>query len=128
MKGASDRNFGYTFAVILLLAGVWPLLRGGHLRPWAAGAGLVFLVVTMVRASALGPLNRVWIRVGALLNRIVSPLISALVFFVAITPIAFFFRWKGKDSLRLKKDEKTESYWVLRQPPGPEPATMADQF
>jgi hypothetical protein len=66
--------------------------------------------------------------VGELINRIASPIISALVFFVAVTPIALVSRWRGKDPLRLRKDGKAESYWVLREPPGPEPGTMADQF
>jgi hypothetical protein len=34
----------------------------------------------------------------------------------------------GKDMLRLKRDPDSASYWIIRQPPGPAPGTMKDQF
>jgi predicted membrane metal-binding protein len=128
IKGSSDRNFGFTFAVFFALVGSWPLVRHHPLRPWALGVSAVFLVITLARASLLQPLNWVWIRLGAVLNRIVSPLISALVFYLTVTPIAWIMRAAGKDPLRLRPDAGAASYWINREPPGPEPATMINQF
>jgi hypothetical protein len=34
----------------------------------------------------------------------------------------------GKDLLRLKREPGADSYWIVRQPPGPAPETMKDQF
>jgi hypothetical protein len=34
----------------------------------------------------------------------------------------------GKDMLRLKWRPDADSYWIPRQPPGPAPETMKDQF
>ncbi len=128
IKGTSDRTFGYTLAAVLALIGLFPLLHGRTVRWWALGIGAAFLVAAAANASALGPLNRVWIRLGALLNRIVSPIVSALVFYVAVTPIALMMRLSGKDPLRLRLDPKADSYWLHRNPPGPEPGTMVNQF
>ena len=88
----------------------------------------LFLLTTIFTPSALGALNRGWTHLGALLNRIVSPIVSALVFFVTVTPIGVIRRLSGKDPLRLRADEKAESYWLVRQPPGPDPRTMSNQF
>ena len=128
ITGASNRSFGYTFAVILTAIGLVPLLHRRPLRSWALGAGAAFLLTTLIKPSALGPLNRAWTRLGALLNRIVSPIVSAVVFFVTVTPIGAIMRLSGKDPLRLRADEKAESYWLVREPPGPDPKTMANQF
>ena len=128
ITGISNRSFGYTFAAILIGIGLWPLLHGRPIRYWALGAGAAFLLTSMFTPSALGPLNHAWTRLGALLNRIVSPIISALVFFVTVTPIGAILRLSGKDPLRLRADEKAESYWLVRDPPGPDPRTMVNQF
>ena len=37
-------------------------------------------------------------------------------------------RAAGKDLLRLKIERDRDSYWIIRQPPGPAPETMKDQF
>jgi hypothetical protein len=34
----------------------------------------------------------------------------------------------GKDPLRLKFDSSAESYWIKRDPPGPAPESMHQQF
>jgi len=34
----------------------------------------------------------------------------------------------GKDPLRLKRDPKATSYWIVREPPGPAPETMKHQY
>jgi saxitoxin biosynthesis operon SxtJ-like protein len=128
IKGASDRTFGFTFAVFFALVGLWPLLHHRPLKLWALALSLVFLAITLVKASLLRPMNSVWIWIGAMLNRVVSPVMSGIVFYVAVTPMAVIMRMNGKDPLRLRWDPNAASYWILRDPPGPEPASMADQF
>jgi hypothetical protein len=45
-----------------------------------------------------------------------------------VTPTALLFRILGKDPLRLSHDPEARSYWIERQPPGPAPDTMTNQF
>ena len=128
VRGGSDRAFGFMFALIFALMGLWPAVHGHSIRTWWLGASGAVLAVTLVKASVLGPFNRLWTQFGAVLNRIASPLLSALIFYFAITPIALLLRWRGKDPLRLRIDKKASSYWLMREPPGPEPASMVNQF
>ena len=65
---------------------------------------------------------------GLLLHRVTNPLLMGLVFFLAVTPTAFIMRLMGKDPLRLRIDRSAKSYWIDREPPGPEPDTMRNQF
>jgi hypothetical protein len=37
-------------------------------------------------------------------------------------------RLLGRDLLSLKLDRQAQSYWVVREPPGPAPETMIRQF
>jgi len=67
-------------------------------------------------------------RVGLLLNHIVSPIALGIIFFSTVLPIGLLMRLMGKDVLRLKFDSKAETYWIDRTPPGPDPKTMNNQF
>jgi predicted membrane metal-binding protein len=128
VKGSSDRSFGFVFAAFFTLVGLWPLLAGNTARWWALAIAVIFAGVALVRPSLLAPLNRLWFKIGLLLNQIVSPVVMGLLFYLVITPIALFMRAKGKDILHLKYDAKARSYWILREPPGPAPETIKNQY
>jgi hypothetical protein len=111
-RGPSDRSFGFVFTAAFIFLGFWPLRHGRPLRIWWLAAAAVFLAVTLIRPSVLHPLNRIWTRLGILLGRIVSPVVTALLFFLVFTPVALILRWSGKDILHTAKDPDAETYWV----------------
>ncbi len=128
VQGSSDRSFGIVFAVVFALIGLLPLVFGHPVRLWALAIGAGFLVVALVVPRVLSPLNRLWLRFGLLLHKIVSPLVLGIMFFLVITPIGLLMRAVGKDLLRLKFDKRSSSYWIERLPPGPPPESLKDQF
>ena len=128
MKTSSDRSFGIVFAVVFALIGLWPFLFGGMVRWWSLAIAAVFAVLAAIRPELLAPLNRLWTKLGLLLNSIVSPIVMGLLFYLIITPFALFMRLTGKDLLHLKHDPKAQSYWILREPPGPSPETIKNQY
>ena len=128
VERSSNRSFGLVFAAVFAVIGLWPLLDGAPARWWAVVVGAAFLVVALVAPAVLDPANRVWHRFGLLLHRIVNPVVTGLLFYVAVTPTAVVMRLAGKDPLRLRFDPKAASYWIERQPPGPAPDTMSNQF
>jgi predicted membrane metal-binding protein len=128
IQASSDRVFGFVFAVVFCLIGLWPLLSDGSVRWWAVAAAVVLFGVAMARPTLLAPFNRLWTRFGLLLNKITNPLIMGLLFYGIITPFGLIMRWAGKDPLRLRFDPSAESYWIEREPPGPAPETIKNQF
>ncbi len=128
VKGSSDRTFGLVFAVFFALVGLAPVRSHRPLRWWALAAALLFLAVAIARPAWLRPLNRLWIKLGELLGRIVSPIVMGLLFFVVIAPVGALLRLLGKDPLRLAREPDANTYWIERRPPGPPPETMANQF
>jgi len=128
VTGPSDRSFGLTFAILFALLGLSPLVRGRSLRGWALVVAAVVFLAALAFPRGLAPLNRIWLRLGLLLHACVSPVILALVFYTTVTPIGLVRRVLGKDPLRLRADQKAVTYWIERQPCGPEPDTMLRQF
>lgn len=125
---SSHRSFGVVFAVVFAVVALWPLTADGGVRWWSLAIAAAFLAVALIRPAVLAPLNRLWTKFGLLLNRIVSPLVMGLLFFVVITPFALAVRLAGKDLLNLKHDPEAESYWIPREPPGPLPETIKNQY
>ena len=128
VKSGSERSFGIVFCVVFAIIALWPLLDGGDIRIWASLTAAGFLAVALVRPSLLRPLNRLWFKFGMLLSKVVSPLVMGLVFYTTVTPIGLILRVSGKDLLGLRFAKESESYWVRRDPPGPAPETMRQQF
>ena len=54
----------------------------------------------------LNPLNRLWLKFGLLLYKVMNPLVLGLLFFVTIMPIGLVMRAMGKDFLRLRLDPR----------------------
>ena len=129
IRGSSDRAFGYVFAAVFAIVAAWPVVFGeGGLRWWAVAVAGVFLVLALMLPRVLAPLNRLWLRFGLLLHRVVNPLVMGLLFFLVLTPMGLIARACGKDFLRLRRDPGAASYWLPRQPPGPAPDGMRNQF
>jgi hypothetical protein len=125
----SERSFGVTFAALFAVFGFWPLLFHSEMpRWWALAVSIVFLVSALAAPRLLAPLNTLWFKFGLLLHNIVNPILMALIYFGAIVPTGLMLRMARKDLLRLEWDSTAESYWIMRDPPGPLAGTMTKQF
>jgi hypothetical protein len=124
----SDRNFGLVMAAAAAVFGCLPLLRLAAPHWWLIAVAVTFAAVALAVPRALHPLNYLWFRLGLLLHRVMSPLIIGAVFFLCVTPIGLIMRLFGKDVLSLRRRADLASYWIVRDPPGPEPGTMTNQF
>ena len=128
VEGSSDRSFGLVFAGLFLVIAGLPLLHGEAVRWWSVGVAVAFALAALVKPSLLARLNRLWIKLGILLGKVVSPIALGVLFYGVFTPIGTVMRLAGKDPLRLKFDPGANSYWIPRDPPGPPPDSMTNQF
>ena len=128
VKTSSNRSFGWVFTAVFLIVALWPLVSGGTLRWWSLIVSGLVLLVTVAAPALLTIPNRLWMRFGLLLNRIISPVALAILFYVVVTPTGLLMRALGKDNLRLRRSVSSESYWIKRDPPGPDPDSMSNQF
>ena len=131
VKGSSDRGFGLTVGGILLLIAavrVWLHEGYGAIELALGAVGLCLVVLALVRAQSLAGLNRGWTKLGLLLFKVVNPVVLGLIYLTTIVPIGLIMRACGHDPLRLKRDPLASTYWVRREPPGPAPETMKQQF
>ena len=127
--GPSNRSFGFTFAALFaVLCGLSSWRRGG-IDLWWLAAATAFLIVTLAAPGLLTPFNRIWSAFGRLVHAVVSPVILAILFYGAITPIGLLSRLFGYDPLRRRIEPAARSYWIDRSSQdGGRKSSMKNQF
>lgn len=128
VKAPSNRSFGLVFTAGFLAIGLWPLVKHEGLRTWALALSAVFVTLTLAAPVLLTWPNKLWLRFGQLLNRVVSPVALAVLFFGVVTPTGLLMRAVSRSGRRWRKDPSAGSYWSARTPPGPPPASLRNQF
>jgi len=126
----ADRWFGLLMAAAAAAATGYLFWTGAPRAPVqiCAGLALGLTLVALGRPVLLRPLNRAWMALGHLMGRVVNPLVLGAIFFLLLTPVAWFMRLAGRDALALRSRCDRSSYWVERQPAGPGADSFKNQF
>jgi hypothetical protein len=124
IKIPSNKNFGIVFFIVFIIISFYPLVNSDDIRLWALIISIIFLVLGLLNAKILTPLNLLWTKLGFLLGKIISPIVMGIIFFLIITPIGLFMRLLGRDLLNLKFN-KNLSYWIEKKDPK---SKMKNQF
>jgi len=124
----SNRSFGTLFVVVFTLIGGYVWWKGGGAQVWWFGLSALTLLVTLIQPDWLTPLNRAWMKLAEVLNRVVSPVVLGVMFYGLFAPMGWVMRLAGRDALKRRFEPAARSYWVERSPPGPDPAGLPNQF
>ena len=131
IEGPSDRSFGLTVGGFLAVLGLSRSFIAWAVDPASVvilGLGVALLVLAVFLPRSLGRANRAWMRLGALLARVMTPVILFLVYITALVPIGFILRLRGHDALRLKRVAEGGSYWINRRSSNSKVTDMTKQF
>ena len=112
-KKNSNRTFGILFFLVFLVIGIWPILNNEGLRWWSIIISLIFLFLGIINSKILTPFNKIWIKIGELLGRVVAPIVMAIIYFFIITPMSILLKLLRKDLLKIKFSPVT-TYWIKR--------------
>jgi len=125
---ASNRSIGFVLGIVLLAIGLYPLIGGDPVRLWATVPGGLLIALAIIAPRILTPVANAWLGLGAILHKIVSPVVLGMLYVVAVIPTGLYLKITGKDPLKLKLDPDAKTYWVERTPPGPDRASLPRQF
>ena len=106
----SNRKFGFFFTIIFLFTGIYFYFQKNFIITYVlTSLSILFLVITLLKADLLLPLNKLWMRIGLLLGKIISPIVLGLIFFGMFVPTNLIMRISGRDELHLRFKKKTKS-------------------
>jgi hypothetical protein len=121
-----DRSTGLVFAAVALIAAY--LWRSNPTTLMIAlGVAAVLAAVSLLAPRTLRPLNIAWMRLAALLSRIMNPIVMLILFAIAIIPSGLIMQLV-RDPLRLRKGS-ADSYWIpMDRAENTHPSNMKNQF
>ena len=113
IKKKNNITFGILFFILFFIIGLWPLTSSGAIRIWSIILSLIFLIITIIKPNLFTFLNKLWVKFGIILGKIISPIIMSLIFFFVVTPIGMLVKILRKDVMGLKRGKS--SYWINRE-------------
>jgi hypothetical protein len=120
------RSTGLVFtAAALIVAILWR--HNASVVVAALSIAAVLCFVSIWRPRLLAPLNIAWFRLALALNAVMSPLVMAVIFAVAIVPFGFALQLLS-DPLRKKRNPDAKTYWLQRDATSNPPSSMINQF
>jgi hypothetical protein len=122
------RKFGLTVGGIFLLLGVVSWYRGHEIPPrvlWTLGVLLVG--PALVAPRWLGPVERGWMGMAAVLGAINSRIILGVLYYVVLAPVGLVMR-RFRDPLDRRLDDGRPTNWIKRPPEPVDPARYEQQF
>ena len=124
----SNKKFGWSLSTVFLIIATYGAMNFSVF--WSTSLfvmSLIFAVLTFVIPSSLTVLNLYWFKLGILIAKFLNPIVLGFIFFLIITPTALITRLFKRDALRIKK-RSASSYWLNRNPTGPDPESFKNQF
>ena len=112
----SNKKFGLFFSLVFILLGTYFLLFNKILilSYFFYTLGLIFILISLIKPSILIILNKLWMKFGHLIGRIISPIVLGIIFYGIFTPVAIFMRLFGRDELKIRLN-KAKSLWVNKK-------------
>jgi len=124
----SDKNFGLVFAAVFLIIAILEYSFSGSMNFILIGLATICSILSIFIPSVLRPFNRLWLKFGLFLSKIMNPIIMSIIFFLVVTPIGICMRLIGKRTLDIGSGPKKNTYWQLYTSDIDEHDSMNNQF
>lgn len=121
------RQFSAAWLAGFLMIALRALVHGHRNYCYALGAIALIGFIGLLKPSAVR-----WLFIGATVAAfpvgwLMTQLMLAVMFYLVLTPIAFLFRWRGRDELQLKRKAERSTFWISRGGP-PKAENYLKQF
>lgn len=107
----SNKKFGYFFTIVFFILGIYfyslNLLFFSYLF---LTFFIMFIIITQIKSEYLLPLNKIWMSLGFLLGKIISPIILGIIYFGIFTSVSLVMKVFGRDELVLKVNNKNTQW------------------
>jgi len=114
-QSTSNRKFGLVLAGGFLALTALAYWRKHTISPTLLSVAGVAAALALLYPPLLGPVQRLWMKVGAVLGYVNARLILSIVFFIIITPIALLMRVFRRRPINPSTSATADSYWHRRE-------------
>jgi hypothetical protein len=127
LTAAEGRKFGFTVGTAFLVLGGIVMWRGKQRTATVLlSLGGLLVLAALVAPTALGPVERGWMKLALLISKVTTPIFMGVTYFIVITPIGFIRRLAGNPLGGTS--EHSESRFEPHTPAVADGARMERQF
>ena len=128
IKLPSNRKFGFFFTIVFLIISIYFYFQNSYsVLLFTLTLALVFLILTLIKSKILTHLNKLWMKFGYFLGKIISPFVLGAIFFGIFTPVSLLMKLFKRDELRIKI-QKRDTFWKKKDTLKKEGIVFKQQF
>lgn len=107
----SNRKFGILFSIIFIIFAFYFFLQELYFYSSIAFFLCTLLIIIIfVNDNILLPFNKLWMKFGMLIGKVVNPIIIGFIFFILFVPLSLIMKVLGRDEMKIKNTKK-QTYW-----------------
>ena len=111
-KVTPEKSFARWLIVFCILWTAWHIWHNHNSKTLVVATVSAVAIGVAVRKPAwLYSVNFLWSGLGYLMSLIMVPIITSILYYLIVTPIAVVFRWRGYDPLSVKREPDATTYW-----------------
>ena len=122
------KKFGITVGAVFLLIAGFLFWQQKSSFIYIGILGSLLFSTGLIKPGILKPLNKVWMTLAILLGWVMTRVILTILFYIVLTPTAFFARLFKKNFLDLRIDKSKNTYWEAREKKNFSPKDYEKQF
>ena len=111
---SSNKSFGIVFGIFFLIIGSFSYFKAGLIYNKYFLISFIFFFISFTFSNIFSPLNKIWLKFGVLLGKLIEPFIMFLIYFFVIHPTRVVLIIFRKDVLNLKISKEIKTYWTKK--------------
>ena len=113
-KKGSNRSFGVTIGIILIILWIWLFDKKNIFGISILILGMLLVAIAFICPKKLEIINEYWFKLGIFLYKFFQPILMTILFFFIFTPYGLVLRTFGKNYINIKINKTSKTYWILR--------------
>jgi Saxitoxin biosynthesis operon protein SxtJ len=109
------KKFGVTVGAVLFLFAILLFWKQKDGYIYFSIIGGLLILSGLIKPTILKPLNKAWMTLAILMGWVMTRVILIILFYIILTPTAFFAKIFKKNFLDLEIDKSKNSYWEIRE-------------
>ena len=114
-KKSSERSFGFVFSLFFFIMSIFPIYFQKEINLYFLIISIIILMIAIFKPLIFFFPNKIWMKLGELLNFIISPLVMLMIFIFAFLITKIFLSLFNKKLIYDKFDSNLKTYWTKYQ-------------
>lgn len=110
----SNKNFGIVFSLFFFLIFIYQFFSLNLVNYFLLSFSIILLIISYLCPNILTFFNKIWIKIGEVLGKVISPIVMFLIYVLVIIPTKLILLLFNKKIMNLNINKNLNTYWVKK--------------